>query len=174
VLETRRLVLRRLTLDDAGFILELLNDPDWMRYIGDRGIRTLDDARGYLADGPIAMYARLGFGLYLAERIRDGAPLGICGLVKRDSLPDVDIGFALLARHRGQGYAREAAFAMLEYAQDTIGITRLVAIASPDNRPSIGLLERLGLRFEGTIQLPGEDEATNLYARSLSNGQRLP
>src|SRR5690606_38235364 len=101
VLETQRLVLRRLSAADAPFVLELLNDPAWLEHIGDRGVRTLDDARAYLAAGPVAMYAEHGFGLYLVEVREDGAPAGICGLVRRDFLDDVDLGFAFLPRYRG-------------------------------------------------------------------------
>ncbi|MFI4982343.1 MAG: GNAT family N-acetyltransferase, partial [Nevskiales bacterium] len=113
VLETERLVLRRLVAEDAPFILELLSDPSWLRFIGDKGVRNLDDARLYIRIGPAAMYARLGHGLYLTELKDGGIPIGLCGLIKRDTLDDVDIGFAFLPQYRGQGYAREAAAATL-------------------------------------------------------------
>src|SRR5215207_666754 len=148
VLETERLVLRWLAEEDASFILELANDPDWLRHIGDRGIRTVDDARGYIATGPAAMYARHGFGLYAVELRESATPIGICGLIKRDWLEDVDVGFALLPRFRGMGYAREAASATLEYARGTLGLLRIAAIVSPGNDDSIRLLAKLGLGFE--------------------------
>src|SRR5215218_10903110 len=118
VLSTERLVLRRLAAEDAEFILELMNDPDWLRFIGDRGIRTVEDARGYIATGPVDMYARLGFGLYAVELREDRTPIGICGLIRRDWLEDVDLGFAFLPHFRGAGYAHEAAAETLEYARN--------------------------------------------------------
>lgn len=163
VLETDRLILRRLELDDAPFIFELVNDPDWLRYIGDKGVRSLDDARGYLVKGPIEMYARHGFGLYRVERRSDGAVLGMCGLIKRDTLEDVDIGFAFLPAYRSQGYAREAAQATLDYARNVLELPRVVAIASPDNAASAKLLERIGLAFERRLKL-GADNEVSLFA----------
>lgn len=155
---TDRLRLRCFTTDDAPFILRLLNDEGWLRYIGDRQVRTLEDARRYLQQGPIAMHERHGFGLWLVERAADGAPIGMCGLIRRDTLPDVDIGFAFLPEFRGEGYAREAAAATLVHARRTLGLQRVVAIASPDNAPSLRLLERLGLRFERELTMPGSTE----------------
>lgn len=154
VVETDRLVLRRLTAGDAAFIRDLVNDPDWLRYIGDRNVRTLADARAYLRDGPIAMYARFGFGLYLVELREGRVPIGVCGLLRRDVLEDVDLGFALLPSFRARGYAFEAAAATLAYARETLALSRVVAIVSPENRPSIRLLEKLGLWFERMIRLP--------------------
>ena len=113
VLATERLTLRRFTVADAPFTLALLNDPAWLEFIGDKGVRTLEDARDYLRNGPIAMYEREGFGLYLVLRKRGGVPIGMCGLIKRASLADVDVGFAFLPDHRGQGYAHEATAAVL-------------------------------------------------------------
>lgn len=166
VFETSRLRLRPLTLDDAPFLFELANDPDWLKYIGDRGIRDLDGARSYLTKGPLDMYARLGFGLYAVELKADGAAIGICGLIKRESLPDVDIGFAFLARHRGRGYAREAAEAALAQGRQAFGLRRILAIVSPDNDRSIRLLEGLGFASEGPIKFAGDDKETLLYAHS--------
>ena len=117
--------------------MRLVNDPDWIRYIGDRGVRTEDDARAYLERGPIAMYARQGFGLWRVARRDDDEPVGMCGLIKRDTLPDVDIGFAFLPAYRGLGYAAEAAAATLALASTRYGLTRVVAIASPDNDRSL-------------------------------------
>ncbi len=158
VLETERLVLRRLTTDDAPFILELLNDPAFLRYIGDKGVRTQADACRYIETGPMASYERHGFGLYRVELKDGGEPIGMCGLLRRDYLPDVDIGFALLARHRAQGYAFEAASAVLVHARDTLGLKRVLAITSPANVTSISLLEDLGFRFERMAR-PAENEA---------------
>lgn len=159
ILETERLTLRELTVDDAAFILELLNDPDWLRFIGDKGVRTLEDARGYIEKGPMDMYARLGFGLFLSE-LKDGkVPIGMCGLIKRDALEDVDIGFAFLPAFRGKGYALEAASAVLALGRNRFRLSRIVAITHPDNVDSGKLLERLGLRFERMIRLsPGDSE----------------
>jgi RimJ/RimL family protein N-acetyltransferase len=163
VLETERLRLRRVSADDAAFLLELVNDPAWVQYIGDKGVRTLEDARGYIAGGFVAMYARHGFGLYLTE-LKDGSvPIGICGLIQRDGLADVDIGFAFLPAYRGHGYALEAASATMEYGMKTLGLRRIVAITTHDNRTSIQLLRRLGMRFEGTVRLPGGAEELSLF-----------
>lgn len=164
VLETSRLVLRRLTPGDAAFVLELLNDPDWVRNIGDRGARTLDDAALYVRSGPMASYARWGFGLYLVELKEGGAPAGMCGLIKRDGLDDVDVGFAFLPAFRGRGLAREAAAATLEYGMKTLGLRRVVAITTLENHPSIRLLESIGLRFERLVRLPGDTEELRLFA----------
>jgi RimJ/RimL family protein N-acetyltransferase len=166
LLETQRLSLRRLSIEDDAFILELVNDPLWLRFIGDRGVRTLDDARDYILKGPVAMYERMGFGLYLVERRSDGVPMGICGLIKRDALDDVDLGFAFLPEYRAQGYAYESAAAVLGYGQNVFGLARIVAITSPDNDRSVQLLEKLGFNFEKLIRLPNNNETVKLFAFS--------
>jgi RimJ/RimL family protein N-acetyltransferase len=158
VLETDQLIIRWLTVEDAAFILELVNDPSWLRFIGDRGVRTLEDARNYIVKGPVEMYGRLGFGLYLVELKDEGVPIGTCGLIKRDSLKDVDIGFAFLPSFRGKGYAYEAASAVLAYGKKTLGLERIVAIVSPGNERSIRLLEKLGFKFEQRVRLSERDE----------------
>lgn len=167
VLETSRLVLRTLTSGDAAFMLELLSDPSFLRYIGDRGVRTLADARRYIEAGPRASYERFGFGLYLAELKASGEPIGICGLLKRDALPDADVGFAFLPPFWGNGYAFESASAVLVYARDTLGLTRVLAITSPDNVASIGLLEKLGFVFERLTRLSEGAPDVRLFAREL-------
>jgi RimJ/RimL family protein N-acetyltransferase len=164
ILETRRLVLRELTLDDAPFILRLLNDPAWLRFIGDRGVRTVDDAHGYLENGPLKMYRERGFGLWLVELKPDATPVGICGLLKRETLSDVDLGFAFLPEFRGRGYGYEAAAATLAHGRNAIGLNRIVAVTAPDNTRSIALLEKLGLRFEKTVRLKSDGPETRLYA----------
>jgi RimJ/RimL family protein N-acetyltransferase/protein tyrosine phosphatase (PTP) superfamily phosphohydrolase (DUF442 family) len=163
VLESARLRLRQVDEQDAPFILALLNDPSWLRYIGDRGVRTIDDACRYIAQGPRKMYAEHGFGLFLVERKADAVPLGLCGLIRRDTLPDVDIGFALASAHRGEGYAFEAAAATLRYARETLRLPRVVAIVMPENTASTRLLERLGLRYERTIEFGPEAEKLSYY-----------
>lgn len=164
ILETERLILRQLTVDDAPFMLGLLNEPSFIRFIADRGVRTLDAARAYIQDGYIASYAHHGFGLYLTELKATGEPLGLCGLVRRDGLDDVDLGYAFLPAYWSRGYASEAAAAVLDYARTTLGLARLVAIVSIDNDRSIKLLERLGFQFERMIRLPGDDEEIKLFA----------
>lgn len=155
VCETPRLRLRHLDQTDAAFILELLNEPDFIRNIGDREVRTLQDARHYIKTGPVASYDRYGFGLYLVHTREDAAPIGICGLLKRDYLVDVDVGFALHASFRGRGYAVEAASAVLRYGREVLGLGRIVAITAADNQASIKVLRQLGLEFERMIQVPG-------------------
>jgi RimJ/RimL family protein N-acetyltransferase len=157
VLETDRLILRWLSADDAAFILELVNDPAWLRFIGDRGVRTLADARAYILNGPVEMYRRAGFGLYMVELRQNATPIGMCGLIERAGLEDIDIGFAFLPAFYGQGYAYESASAIMQYGQDTVGLTRIVAITAPDNQRSIRLLTKLGLSFENMLRL-GEDQ----------------
>jgi RimJ/RimL family protein N-acetyltransferase len=164
VIETERLALRRLDLDDAAFILALVNDPDWLRHIGDKNVHSLDDARAYLANGPIAMYAKHGFGLYAVERREDGALIGMCGLIKRDTLDDVDIGFAYLPAYRARGYAREAAAATLAHARDVLELKRVVAIVSPANHASARLLERVGLKYESPVRTAADRDPIDLFA----------
>jgi RimJ/RimL family protein N-acetyltransferase len=163
VLETDRLILRWLSTVDAEFILRLLNEPSFLRFIGDKGVRTLDDARNYILNGPVDMYNRLGFGLYLTELKDGGLPIGICGLIKRDGLEDVDIGFAFLPKFWAKGYAYEAAAAVIAYGKTALGLNRIVAITSPDNYASARLLEKLGLRFERTIRLSKDAEEVRLF-----------
>jgi RimJ/RimL family protein N-acetyltransferase len=164
VLETERLILRWLTVEDDEFILELLNDPSWLRFIGDRGVKTLADARGYISKTLIAMYERLGFGLYLTELKDEGVPIGICGLIKRDSLEDVDIGFAFLPKYRRKGFAYESASAVVEYGKRTFGLNRIVAITSPDNYGSARVLEKLGLHFERMVKLSDDSAEVSLFS----------
>jgi ribosomal-protein-alanine N-acetyltransferase len=166
VLETERLVLRWLRTEDAAFILRLVNEPSWLRYIGDYGVRTLQDAQGYIAKGPVAMYARLGFGLYLVELKSTGGPIGICGLIKREALPEVDLGFAFLQEFRGQGYAFESASATLAYGRRSFRLSRIVAVSSPENNPAATLLEKLGFRFEHMARLAAGAPEVKLYAAS--------
>ena len=164
VLETERLALRRLTADDAGFMLGLLNQPSFIRFIGDRGVRTTDDAREYIRGGPAKSYERNGFGMYLVELKEAAVPIGICGLLKRETLDDVDVGFAFLPAYWSRGYALESARAVLSYGKDVLGLKRVVAVTSLDNGSSIKLLEKLGLRFERLIRMSGDDSELRLFA----------
>ena len=163
ILEIKRLILRQMRVEDAEFIFELVNEPAFIRNIGDKGVRTLDDARDYILSGPVASYAKFGFGLYVVVLKETGAAIGICGLLKRDSLEDVDIGFAFFERFRRKGFAYEAAAAVMEYGRNSLGLKRIVAITSPDNEASIRVLEKIGLQFEKMIRMPGSDEDTRLF-----------
>lgn len=164
---TTRLRLRQLVPEDAGFILGLLNEPSWLRYIGDKNVRTLEDAQRYLENGPMASYQRHGFGLYCVERREDAVPIGLCGLLRRDSLPDVDIGFALLPAYFGQAYIPEAALAVIDQARNVFKLKRLLAITQPDNQASIAVLHKLGMGFEDSISLTPGDAPILLYAMDL-------
>jgi ribosomal-protein-alanine N-acetyltransferase len=156
VIETPRLVLRRLTRADAPFMLDLLNQPSFIENIGDRGARTLEQAATYIENGPIASYARHGFGLYLVVVKEGGKAAGICGLVKRDGLDDVDLGFAFLPGDWGKGYAAESALAV-----------KSVAITSPNNWSSIRVLEKLGFSFEKMVRLTPRNEELKLFSCGL-------
>ena len=168
VLQTERLSLRHLTPDDAPFILELVNDPGWIRFIGDRFVRNVDDAGRYIQTAYLGEYARLGFGMYLTELRETGEPMGMCGLIKRDMLEDVDIGFAFLPRYGAQGYALEAAKAVVAHARDVLGLPRILAITTPDNAPSRRLLEKLGMRLDRMLTPKDEPEELCLYAIELT------
>jgi ribosomal-protein-alanine N-acetyltransferase len=154
IFETARLTLRRLTPDDAPFILELLNDPLFLRFVGDKGVRSLADAREYITHGPMASYTQHGFGLFHVALKFHGTPIGMCGLLKREALADVDVGFAFLPQFSGQGYATEAARATLDYGRTVLGLGRIVAITAPDNLGSQNVLRKIGLRPEKTLKLP--------------------
>ena len=167
ILETERLLLRQLTTDDAEFILELLNDPSFIRNIGDRNVRTIDDACSYILNGPVASYAKNGFGLYLVVLKETNESIGMCGLIKRDALEDVDIGYALLPRYWSKGYAFEAARATKEYARKVIGLNRIVAIVDPVNAGSIRVLEKIGLHYETMVRLSVDDIDLKLFGAEL-------
>ena len=167
IIETERLNLRQLTAQDAEFILELLNDPSFKRNIGDKGVRTIADARLYILNGPMASYERFGFGLYLVEVKESGACAGICGLIKRESLADVDVGFAFLPRFWSKGYAFEAASATKAFGLETLGLPRIVAITNPDNEGSIRVLEKIGLKYERMVRLPNEESEIKLYSSGV-------
>jgi [ribosomal protein S5]-alanine N-acetyltransferase len=167
-LETERLFLRRVTLEDTGLMLAVWNDPAFVRNVGDRGIRTTEQAEVAMQAGALKLYEDYGYGPYSMVLKTDGTQIGICGLFKRENLEDPDIGFAVLPEFCSLGYAREAALAVLAHARDDLGIPRLTAIVSPGNAPSIGLIEKLGLAFERMITMPGDDEAISLYSASLT------
>ena len=163
ILETKRLRLRELTETDAPFILRLLNEPSFLRFIGDKGVRNLDDARAYIFNGPVASYQQNGFGLYLVQLKTNNTPIGICGLLKRESLADVDIGFAFIPEAWNNGYAFESADAVMIYAKDVLKLPRIVAITDKDNEASGKLLEKLGLIFDSIIDLSGKGDETRLF-----------
>ena len=167
ILETERLVLRQFTFEDADFILRLLNEPSFIQNIGDRGVRTLEDARSYILRVPIASYEKNGFGLYLVILKESGKSIGMCGLIKRDQLEDVDIGYAFLPEFWSKGYAVEAALAVKEYARDVIGLKRLIAITDPENQASIRVLEKIGLRFEKVVRLSEDDIELKLLGANI-------
>lgn len=169
-IETPRLLIRPFGPEDAAFILELLNEPGWLRFIGDKGIKTLEDARRYIERGPMASYVAHGFGLELVALKESGEAVGMAGLIRRESLEDVDVGFAFLERHMGRGYAREAAEAVVAQGWGAFGLPRIVAITTPDNERSIRLLEALGFQFERVFRMKGDDEDLNLYAKERPGG----
>jgi RimJ/RimL family protein N-acetyltransferase len=153
-----------MALDDAEFIVELLNDPSFLRFVGDKGVRTTEDARQYILTGPMESYERHGFGLWLVELKASRTPIGICGLLKRDSLDDVDIGFALLPEYRSQGYAFESAAAVMDYGRNVLRLRRVVAITNDDNVGSIRVLEKIGMGFDRMIRLSNDGPEIRLLA----------
>lgn len=167
VAQTARLRLREYVLSDAPFVFELVNQPSWIANIGDRGVRTLADARAYITNRLRPSYASDGFGFWCVELL-DSTPVGLCGLVQRPQLDAPDIGYAFLPAFWGHGYAREAAEATVGLARDTYRLARLVAIVTPTNAPSIRLLEHLGMTLESTTRMPGDDEDVRVYGLSLA------
>jgi [ribosomal protein S5]-alanine N-acetyltransferase len=167
VIETERLNLREMSEADAAFVLEVLNDPDFIRYVADRGVRTVEAAARYIDERFVESYGRKGFGLWLVSTKDGGVPVGLCGLVQRDSLPGVDIGYAFLPPFRGKGYAFEAAAGVVRHAREVLGLPRLYAITSTDNAVSMRVLEKLGMKFERLIRLPGEESDINLFSTDL-------
>lgn len=166
-IETERLRLREMSEADAGFVLELLNDPDFIRYVADRGVRTNEEAARYISERFVESYRRNGFGLWLAETKDRGVPVGICGLVKRDSLPGVDIGYAFLPSFRTKGYASEAASAVVHHAREVLGLPRLYAITDPENSVSMRVLEKLGMKLERRVRLSPDESDVNLFSVEL-------
>jgi RimJ/RimL family protein N-acetyltransferase len=168
VIETERLRLREMSESDAPFMLELLNDPDFKHFIGDRGVRTLEDAARYIRDRFVESYRQHGFGLWLVEPKGGGAPAGMCGLLRRgEPVQGVEVGYAFLPQSRGKGYAYEAAAASALYAREVLGLTRLHAVVDPDNAASIRVLEKLGMRFERAVRLAGEEADIKLFSAEL-------
>lgn len=167
ILETERLILRQFDLDDVEFIVRLLNSPGWLTFIGDRGVKTLEDAKTYLLEGPMASFEANGFGLAMVALRENGMGIGMCGLIKRAGLRDVDIGYALLPEYMGQGYAYEVSSATMHYAKEKLELRRLVAITDPKNVASIKLIEKLGMKYEQEVQLHPEDIAVHLFGKEL-------
>jgi [ribosomal protein S5]-alanine N-acetyltransferase len=163
---TRRLHIRHSTPSDAAFVLELVNTPGWLQYIGNRHIYTEEDALGYITERIMNSYAQHVHGLNTVT-LPDGTPIGLCGILKRDSLPLPDIGFAFLPQHAGQGYAYEAAQAVLAHAQQQLGYVQVAAITDQDNTVSINLLRKLGFVLEKRVQLPGEEMELNYFVKDL-------
>ena len=166
-IETERLKLREMSEGDAGVVLEILNDTGFKRFVGDRGVRTLEDAARYIDERFAESYRQHGFGLWLVEARDAGAPVGICGLLKRKELNVVEVGYAFLPPFRSKGYAFEAASAAKVYARDVLGLPRLYAVVNPDNAVSIRVLEKLGMKFERTVRLAGEESDVRLFSTDL-------
>lgn len=170
MIETQHLTLRKFSVDDAAFVRELLNDESFVRSIGDKGVRSDEDAAVYIQNGPIASYERFGFGLYAVELKGTRELVGMSGLLKRDSLPDPDIGFAFLPRFWKKGYAFEAAEAVIKYGKEVLGLKRVLAITMPENAGSIRVLEKIGLRFERMIRMSDDEPELKLFALEFSSG----
>jgi RimJ/RimL family protein N-acetyltransferase len=173
ILDTPRLSLRQLTPEDSAFLLELMNEPPYIDNIGDRGVCTVADAARYIDEKYVASYARHGFGLYLVELTEGCVPIGICGFVKRGLLDHPDLGFAYLRRFWSRGYATEAAGAALNYAQETLRLTHVHGLVSPKNTRSIRLLEYLGLRYERSLELPGQPSQSHVYGKELKAAEPI-
>lgn len=170
MLETERLTLSQLSYDDCAFIIELLNEPSFLRYIGDRGVRSPGEARDYLQKGAIDSYAKYGFGLFLVSHKKTRAALGMCGLVMRDEFELPDLGFAFLERYWSNGFAYESSVAVLRHANERLGLSMVIAMADADNASSIALLEKLGFSFQQMVTMPGETEEICQFKLALKRG----
>jgi RimJ/RimL family protein N-acetyltransferase len=164
IIETERLILQEFITDDALFILKLVNCPTWLQFIGDRNVKTKEEAANYILNWAMHSYKKHGFGSYLVRLKIMEEPIGACGLFKREGLQDIDLGFALLPQYTGFGYALEAASAVLAYAKETLKLNRIVAITTGNNTNSINLLQKLNMHFEKLIKLPNEEKEFMLFA----------
>ena len=169
LLETERLSLRWLTLDDADLLLAVWNDPAFVRHVGDRGIRTIEETRSAMQEGAFHLYETYGYGPYRIALKDTDVAVGLCGLFRRDNLEIADIGYAVLPEHCGKGYAHEASMAVIDYARDVLGMQQLCSIVSPNNDASVHLIRKLGLRFERMHRLPDEEEDVCLYRLQLQD-----
>jgi RimJ/RimL family protein N-acetyltransferase len=163
ILETPRLLLNEFTEDDASFIVELLNSPDWLQYIGDRNVRTTEDARRFINEKYIDSYKKNGFGLYAVVLKENNITIGMCGLIKRDSLEDIDIGFAFLPEYISKGYGFESAVEVLKYGKEILNLKRIVAITIKSNNKSVNLLKKIGMKFEKSFFMEGDSEELLLF-----------
>lgn len=166
-IETERLLISEISVDDADFVNNLLNQPSFIKYIGDRNVRNAVEARGYIESKFLESYRRFGFGMYLVELKKDQIPIGICGFVKRDALPDADIGFAFLPEHCSQGYAVESAAAMMNHGKTVLGFKRILAITTKDNVSSAKLLRKIGFEFEKVLKLSDDDDEVKLFSYNV-------
>lgn len=164
VIETERLILRKFMVDDASFILKLLNTPSWLRFIGDRNVHNVEEAEQFLLNGYLKSYETHGFGFYAAIEKSTQNPIGMCGLVKRNTLEDVDIGFAFMPEFMGKGYGFEAASATLNYAENVLKLEKVIAIVDPENAVSIALIKKIGLQFERLVRLSADDIELMLFS----------
>ncbi|HZI88638.1 MAG TPA: GNAT family N-acetyltransferase [Pyrinomonadaceae bacterium] len=172
IFETERLVLRRMTADDAEFICKLVNEPSFLRFIGDKGVRNEADAVRYIQNGPVANYQRFGFGQYVVELKNERVPIGMCGLTRKDALPAPDVGFAFLPEFWSKGYAFEAASAVMNYSRNVLGLRKLVAVTLPDNESSIKLLEKIGLKFERLICMSEDASELRLHTSDIDHEEK--
>ena len=163
-LQTNRLLLEEITFEDAPFVIELLNNPTWLQYIGDRNVHTIPEAHSYIQRSYIHAYKKYGFGMYKMVLKDTQLPIGMCGLVKRNYLKHHDIGFALLPTYQRKGYTYEAASAVMNYANQTLQIHSIYAFTSRDNIASQNLLKKLGLQFEKYIKIPNDEEILMLFS----------
>jgi len=163
ILETERLSLREFNTTDAAFIIQLLNSEGWLKFIGDRHIKTLEQAENYLTNGPMKSYSVNGFGLSMVELKNTHTPIGMCGIIKRDNLPDIDIGFAFLEEFMGNGYAFEIAQATINFAKENLHKETILAITIPTNVRSINLLKKIGMKFEKNFSFEGSTEELMLF-----------
>jgi len=168
-IDTDRLLLRCFVPEDAADLFALMNDPDWLRYIGDRGVHSIDAARERIENVFVPNLRDRGFGFYAMVEKSSGNMVGMCGLIRRDGLDGIDLGYALLPTARGRGYVVEAGKAMLDHAHSVLGLTRVLAIVHPENRASIAVLERLGMPNVGSVRLPGETIDLALHAFDARN-----
>jgi ribosomal-protein-alanine N-acetyltransferase len=169
LIETERLTMRRITPHDADLMLAVWNDPAFVRYVGDRGIRTIEQAAKAIEEGAMRLFSEHGFGPYRMALKTDDTAVGICGIFAREGMDEPDLGFSVLPEFCKRGFAYESAVAVIRHARVDLKLPRLTAIVSPENAASVGLIEKLGLQFERMIRLPGENSDISLYAVSFGN-----